>query len=307
MTERRLAANRKNALKSTGPKTPAGKKRTRLNALKHGLRAVSLAVPVLENPADWTAHHDQVVRDLSPVGYLETLLAERAAALLWRLGRVVRYESEMVSLSIIERETKPDSYGEKTLVILREELSTQEGTLQTLQRVRNLKASAKVSAEDASLVLDEACGAFGVDPHPEGEPSAVTDPPGFPSDLAWEEWDGWTRGAVDLVLHSIRSAADEYLHEVDPWEWVKWKVSERLVRAKTDHDTRAAAVDEERRERLIPDETTLNKVSRYEAHLERSFFRTLHELQRLQAARSGMVLPPPAAVDLDVSVHGEAS
>jgi len=50
MTEKELAANRKNALKSTGPKTPAGKKRASMNSLKHGLRSVSLAVPILENP-----------------------------------------------------------------------------------------------------------------------------------------------------------------------------------------------------------------------------------------------------------------
>ena len=44
------------------------------------------------------------------------------------------------------------------------------------------------------------------------------------------------------------------------------------------------------------------KLSRYEAHLERSMYRALHELQRLQAARRGADVPPPAAVD--VTVHG---
>ena len=190
---------------------------------------------------------------------------------------------------------------------LREELSLHEEVHQVLKKVRGLKASAKVSAEDAGLVLDEACTAFDVDPYSEDEPSSVKDPPGFPPDLAWEEWDGWTRGAVDLVLHNIQAAAEKYLQEVDPWEWVDRKVSDLLTKAKTEHDTKAAAVDAERRERLLPKVEILDKVSRYEVHLERSLFRTLHELQRLQAARSGMVLPPPAAVDLDVSVHGEAS
>jgi len=100
MSEKRITANRRNALKSTGPKTPEGKAKTSMNALKHGLRSASMAVPVLENPEDWEVHRSLVVRDLNPVGYLETILAERAAAMLWRLGRVVRYESAVVSNAI---------------------------------------------------------------------------------------------------------------------------------------------------------------------------------------------------------------
>jgi len=80
MSEKRTAASRRNALKSTGPRTPEGKAKTALNALKHGLRATSLAVPVLENPEDWEVHRHLVLRDLSPGGYLETILSERVAA-----------------------------------------------------------------------------------------------------------------------------------------------------------------------------------------------------------------------------------
>ena len=54
-----------------------------------------------------------------------------------------------------------------------------------------------------------------------------------------------------------------------------------------------------RRARLLPDANTLAKVERYEAHLERSLVRALHELERLQARRAGwQVLPIPIAVDV---------
>jgi hypothetical protein len=43
---------------------------------------------------------------------------------------------------------------------------------------------------------------------------------------------------------------------------------------------------------------TFSKLSRYEAALERSLFRSLHELQRLQASRGGAAVPPPVAVDV---------
>lgn len=49
------------------------------------------------------------------------------------------------------------------------------------------------------------------------------------------------------------------------------------------------------------------KLSRYEAGIERAFFRSLHELQRLQAARLGQAVPVPAVVDVDVSVRAEGA
>ena len=48
----------------------------------------------------------------------------------------------------------------------------------------------------------------------------------------------------------------------------------------------------------------LSVLSRYEVSLERSLYRALHELQRLQALRDGRAVPPPAVVDVDVSVSG---
>jgi hypothetical protein len=54
---------------------------------------------------------------------------------------------------------------------------------------------------------------------------------------------------------------------------------------------------------LLPDENTLGKVTRYEAHLSRQMLQALHTLERLQAARAGQPVPPPAA--LDVTIEGE--
>ena len=41
----KAAANRQNALKSTGPKTPDGKAAVRLNALRHGLLSEEIVLP----------------------------------------------------------------------------------------------------------------------------------------------------------------------------------------------------------------------------------------------------------------------
>jgi hypothetical protein len=50
----------------------------------------------------------------------------------------------------------------------------------------------------------------------------------------------------------------------------------------------------------LPDAPTLDRVTRYEAHLSRQMLQALHTLERLQAARAGRDVPPPAAADVTV-------
>ena len=67
-----------------------------MNALRHGLRALQTVVPG-ESPDKWEAHRSAIVADLAPAGTLELALAEQAAVKLWRLGRVVRHEADLIA------------------------------------------------------------------------------------------------------------------------------------------------------------------------------------------------------------------
>src|SRR3954454_23858369 len=97
-TEKQIAANRRNARTSTGPKTEAGKAIARVNAVKHGGLAVTLVLPEIERLDEWEAHLAGTLASLAPVGHLETALAERVALLLWRMNRVARFEREMIAV-----------------------------------------------------------------------------------------------------------------------------------------------------------------------------------------------------------------
>jgi hypothetical protein len=95
-TDKKRDANRRNALRSTGPKTGEGVRACKNNALRHGLRAVQAVVPG-EDPDQWEAHRAAVVADLRPEGPVELALAEGVALKLWRLGRVVRFEADLIT------------------------------------------------------------------------------------------------------------------------------------------------------------------------------------------------------------------
>jgi hypothetical protein len=86
---RKLAANRENAQKSTGP---ANTTSTRFNAQKHGL--LSLGVTELDNPGKFEPLLEQLKAELQPVGILEHECVQQIALLMIRIRRARRLEAE---------------------------------------------------------------------------------------------------------------------------------------------------------------------------------------------------------------------
>jgi hypothetical protein len=293
MTNKKLAANRENALNSTGPKTPEGKKKASLNALKHGLRATCLAVPGLEQPQDWKAHRTRIVQDLAPAGYLEGILAERAASLLWRLGRVVRYESDIVAIAVKKAEENRQSDDVlssitwKGITDLRRALKGAEKNENTLVQVFDLEPSANVSGEEAAFVLNAVAEGLDVDIDDEHVNLNI---PGFPGNTYWEDFEGWTREMVEAGVQGIKAYAKDEHTELDPWQRAMAAALSSLKQARAEYENRIVQVDRGRREALLGPREIVDKVTRYETTLERSFFRTLHELQKLQAIRSSALV-----------------
>ncbi len=91
-SEKQAQANRRNALKSTGPKTPEGKAAVRHNALGHGLLSRDVLLPG-EDEAALIELGEHVWDELQPVGALESLLVNRIISSTWRLQRLGRVEA----------------------------------------------------------------------------------------------------------------------------------------------------------------------------------------------------------------------
>ncbi|MFC1783285.1 hypothetical protein ACFL02_06825 [Planctomycetota bacterium] len=95
-SKKQTEANRGNALKSTGPVTPAGKARVAQNAVKHGLLARHSVIQG-ESQEEFDAFRQRLFTHLVPEGELELILVDRIAAIVWRLHRAGRFEEEMFS------------------------------------------------------------------------------------------------------------------------------------------------------------------------------------------------------------------
>ena len=107
-SERQLAANRRNAVLSTGPRTDAGKIRTRRNALKHGLTARSV-IELTVSEAEFTSFRRRVAAAYQPRSALDQELIFRLAGLLWRLRRASAIETGLLTIQAnLQRELKSE-------------------------------------------------------------------------------------------------------------------------------------------------------------------------------------------------------
>lgn len=97
-TEQRLAANRANAMLSTGPVTETGKAVASRNSTRHGLLSTRLLLDD-EDPAQFDALFGDLFHSLSPVGTIELALVERIAITLWRQRRLVQAETAHLAIS----------------------------------------------------------------------------------------------------------------------------------------------------------------------------------------------------------------
>src|SRR6516162_3987027 len=110
-SQKRIDANRRNAQKSTGPRTPEGKGRSRFNGLKHGLTATIPVIPG-EDPAVYEARLEAMIESLPPRNQVELDLLGRVAAATWSLERATRAEAALISQRIkdetIERQRREE-------------------------------------------------------------------------------------------------------------------------------------------------------------------------------------------------------
>jgi hypothetical protein len=94
---RQIDANRRNAQRSTGPITQEGKKKSRRNAVRHGLTAETV-IDELEDAEDYAAFEMAITADYDAHSAAERELVLRLASVLWRLRRATAIESGLFEI-----------------------------------------------------------------------------------------------------------------------------------------------------------------------------------------------------------------
>jgi hypothetical protein len=100
VSEAKLEANRRNAMKSRGPKSAEGKHRSKLNAVKHGMRAATLvlldedAEELEDRKAAWTA-------SLLPRGAAEQQIVDDAVEYTWLRDRARRAQEARLATNVV--------------------------------------------------------------------------------------------------------------------------------------------------------------------------------------------------------------
>jgi hypothetical protein len=94
---RQIQANRRNALRSTGPTTEDGKRRSQQNAVRRGLSAETV-VEMVEDIDDYRGFEAAIIADYDARTAVERELVLRLASLLWRLRRATLIETELLRI-----------------------------------------------------------------------------------------------------------------------------------------------------------------------------------------------------------------
>ena len=99
LSEKRLAANRANAKKSTGPRTPEGKKRSSKNALKHGICSTLSHLPT-EDDLAFQTFVSEMPDTLHPKTPLQQPLFDQIVSTRWRLDRLAEAQSHLFTTEL---------------------------------------------------------------------------------------------------------------------------------------------------------------------------------------------------------------
>jgi len=280
--QKQIEANRRNALKSTGPKTLETKAIVSKNAVKHGLCAQHTVIEG-ESWIEFDEFRNELIRYFNPVGFLEQLLAERINTASWRLRRAVRIEVELFNYL---QQPKPTPSTDPC-----------NNDTQEHEPPCNLRIVKTYPVDSSSKYLEESSA--------DEAKARLTELKDTLKQISRVDISSKHAPALRRYLADL-SSLDFFIDSLSPEKRTQLsKAIDEL--AEIEDSLKTQAIDDFRMKftigRIMHDDlksrSALTTFQRYESSIERSLFKSLHELQRLQSARHGGPVSIPAALDLN--------
>jgi hypothetical protein len=293
MSRFQLSANRRNAHVSTGPKTPNGKAVSKMNAMKHGLRAREVVLRgrcIRENPREFEALPQQLWDDLKPEGVLEEILAEQIVITYWRLRRVPRAESGEIVLNIDNRQwrrEKHEPFGLSFWITCgltgnadSKLQNSYFGNSYLHSCMQTLLASVQKEGEITEAALKNLVDSLG------GKPNAFT--------ASLERFRSQIRQNQEgLQPSELKERTVAHIQE--KIRSISWALEKCQKREQMEEEAHHAAD-------ILPSAETLEKILRYESALQKKLYRAMNHLERLQRRRKGENVPAPVAMEISTGV-----
>ena len=320
VSERRIKANRRNAIRSTGPKTARGKRVVARNAIKHGFLAREVVIATGDGEETLEEFHTLIERlwdYYEPLGVVEESLVQTIATCWWRKARVIRAENGEIRRRLdtvaVDRAFRSSDRVNLDLLLMKMDLSLYRAgnradeTVSTgdrwtaMQGAQSNLRGHRSGLAYLSALLQKAKNEFAID----GYISEKIRKEIFLAFCFWDclfaltclyagpsetKGEGQTTEPLDDKQVAKRYAEvvaliDNQLEMVNVFEGYA------LEREKLKGNAEARSFS------LPPAEAT-DKLLRYEAHLDRQLYRAMDQLERVQRQRRGENVPPPLNINL---------
>ena len=319
---KQLEGNRRNARRSTGPRTAKGKTASRMNAVKHGILSGMVVVRGLriqEHEEEYEALRKRCMESLAPEGPVEEMLVERIVMTQWRLRRAVLAETGEIALSVDGGLRRREDRQPLPLGVfgnpLQDAAVQMEKTTQGLEYLTAVLRSVRGDVERDGELTEAACEStrkwF------TNQPNAITRAlEGLRERMVTD-----VKAAAEASASALRATADTSASagpsadEMAGGEGLSGEelkdIHQRGVLMFIDEKLEEyAKLSEQREERedkdewarqaadVLPSAKVLDKILRYEGALERQMYRALLQLERLQRRREGENVPPPVTMEV---------
>ena len=294
MSLKQLAANRRNAQKSTGPRTAAGRAVSKMNARKHGILSKAVVVRgwrIKESPRKFAALHQRFTEELGPVGPLEEMLVDQIVTAHWRLRRALTAEAGEIALSVDSGWWKREQHNPLPLLLAMPPNPVSEGLVMRLQHsvwgyryVISCLWDVRKSVERDGELTEAALNDF---------KHCLRDQAGYLGDKL-EEFRAWlAENPEKLEPEALRTRHKEAVLKYLNGEI--FNQSYRRAELEKREDSEEAA---QQAAAVLPEAETLEKILRYETKLERQLYRAMNQLERLQRMRQGEAIPAPLTMEV---------